>query len=182
MNKIVKTDDVKFFLKAIEERPNKVVLRPCVNVKKACRFCVDLITINRGADGHVWLYLSDDADKGYLDIWYKDSGAVLLKAIKKCPENVVEIIYGHMKALCVRLYFPEDYIEEIRKEGLVHLKVGDFEYTIVRVIPDTESFAVPAYYSVYDYTKSEDEEEVDDYKYTEEENEDMPPVMPLFDI
>lgn len=81
-----------------------------------------------------YLVLSDDVNKSYMQDWKKDVGSVFIKDCKKENLSAYYKYFGsNFEALLRRI--SDDEYDEFKDKGFVHLKLGDYYYMILKVIP-----------------------------------------------
>lgn len=119
-----------------------------------------------------YLVLAEDIGKSYMQDWKKDIGDVF---IKDCKRNNLSAYYKYKNfdngsEALLRRISDEEY-DDFKEKGFVHLKLGDFYYMLLKVVPPKGS---------YIDLDSEDEElilhinepeEEEEYKEEEEEQE-----------
>lgn len=125
----------------------------------------------------VYLRLSEAASSMYISKWHNDVGGVLVKAVKRNIKNVYELVTPTFKALIVKIL--EEELDDITTKNLDHVKMGDYTYTIIRVVDKDDT------YSSQDRTLPKEEyvredTEDDDYEYVEEPEDDSFTSMELF--
>lgn len=126
----------------------------------------------------VYLQLSEAVGASYSNRWHRDVGGVFVKAVKKHTKNIYELVTPTFKALLVKIL--EEELDAIALEGLDHVKMGDYIYTIIRVVCPEET-----YYSE-DLRLPKEEcdrtglDEDDDYEYVEDPEEEPLSSLELF--
>lgn len=91
-------------------------------------------------DGNTsYLKLPDDLPENYMKFWKEDVGKLLSKDMKKgIYSNIFLLETPEKKALLRKI---NECDEELCKEkGFDHITIGDFSYTILRLIPNEKGF------------------------------------------
>ena len=118
-----------------------------------------------------YLVLADDIGKSYMQDWKKDVGNVF---IKDCKKNNLSVYYkfknfdNGAEALLRRIS-DEEY-DDFKEKGFVHLKLGDFYYMILKVVPRNGSY-IDLETGDEDYFAHVDEPVEEEEEYKEEEQE-----------
>ena len=104
--------------------------------------------------------------------WKKDIGDVF---VKDCKHNNLDSYFkfagNGFEVLLKRI--SENEYEDLEKRGFIHVKLGDFYYMIVKVIPANETYCLFER-SDEDFTAPvETEEEEEEYKEEEQEIESL---------
>lgn len=78
------------------------------------------------------MHITEHFNKEYAKLWNNDVGKILIKELRGDNNNLYEIVTDTFKAL-VKL-ITKDEISEFKSKDMNHLKVGDKEYTIIKVV------------------------------------------------
>lgn len=108
----------------------------------------------------VILFLDDDYDEQYAKVWNHDVGNVLAKELRKVEPKLFELKDELFTALVREI--PGDDVDEQLMQGMVHLKIADKAYTIIKVLKKNENYL--SHERLIDY----DEEETPEKPHTSE--------------
>ena len=111
--------------------------------------------VKEGGKIEIILYLDEDYDTAYAKMWRNDVGEVLAKELKKAEPKIFEIKSDLFTALVREI--PSEKLDEELSRGMVHLKIVDKAYTIIKVIKKDETYISRDRY--YDYDIEVDDEE-----------------------
>lgn len=78
------------------------------------------------------MHITEHFNKEYAKLWNNDVGKILIKELRSDDNNLYEIITNTFKAL-VKL-ITNDEIDEFKSKEMNHVKAGDKEYTIIKVV------------------------------------------------
>lgn len=78
------------------------------------------------------MHITEHFSKEYANLWNNDVGKILIKELRGDDNNLYEIITDTFKAL-VKL-ITNDEIAEFKSKDMNHVKIGDKEYTIIKVV------------------------------------------------
>ena len=83
------------------------------------------------------LHLHEDIGKTYLKVWREDVGKLLTQDLqKKDRSRFYEFKTSTYKALLRRV--DDDSVDEMKELGFCHVLIGDYYYTILKVIGNKE--------------------------------------------
>ncbi len=174
MKKIITKEIISLVQNSYNEAAKVASDKPlCVPAELNSGFTIAIgrVKVTNGGK-NTYLTLADEVNKSYMQDWKKDIGNVFVKDCKKENLGVYYKYFGvGFEALLKRL--SDDELEEFNKLGFSHLKLGDYYYMIVKVIPanDTYSFfdRIDEDFTVPVETADEEEE----YKEEEQEIESL---------
>lgn len=86
----------------------------------------------------VILFLDDDYDEQYAKLWNHDVGNVLAKELRKPEPKLFELKDELFTALVREI--PSEDVDEQLMQGMVHLKIADTAYTIIKVLKKNENY------------------------------------------
>lgn len=93
--------------------------------------------IIHGEDYH--LHLHEDIGKTYLRDWNEDAGKLLTRDLhRKDKSHFYEFKTPTYKALLRRI--DDDKKDEMKELGFCHLLIGDYYYTIIKLINNNETY------------------------------------------
>jgi len=78
------------------------------------------------------MHVTEHFSKEYANLWNNDVGKILINELRGDDNNLYEIITDTFKAL-VKL-ITNDEIAEFKSKDMNHVKIGDKEYTIIKVV------------------------------------------------
>ena len=78
------------------------------------------------------MHITEHFNKEYAKLWNNDVGKILIKELRCDDNNIYEIVTDTFKAL-VKL-IKKDEIDEFKSKDMNHVKLGDNEYTIIKVV------------------------------------------------
>ncbi len=78
------------------------------------------------------MHITEHFSKEYAKLWNNDVGKILIKELRSEDNNLYEIVTDTFKAL-VKL-ITNDEIAEFKSKDMNHIKFGDNEYTIIKVV------------------------------------------------
>ena len=126
---------------------------------------VGLVTINIHPNG-CYLNLSSDVDKHYMLNWVEDIGEIVVNDFKhktdaKYFEFRTQLAVPEYKALLRRVR--DDEYEEFKEKEFIHFKIGDFYYTLIKLVPANKGYNSKdsIHYIPVETTVEEVEEEYD---------------------
>lgn len=86
-----------------------------------------------------YLDLHEDVGKTYLAVWNQDVGKLLIRDLrKKDKSHFYEFKTSTYKALLRRI--DEDQVKEFKDLGFCHVLIGDYYYTIIKLINNGEHY------------------------------------------
>ena len=78
------------------------------------------------------VHITEHFSNEYAKLWNNDVGKILIKELRSEDNNLYEIITDTFKAL-VKL-ITKDELDEFKSKEFNHVKIGDNEYTIIKVV------------------------------------------------
>ena len=118
-------------------------------------FCVRLgnVVIRKVGNSSI-IELDPSVRKETFDLWKKDVGKYLSKDLYHgVYSNLFELITSNKKALLRKI--PQNELPDIRLEGFDHVYIGDYHYTIIRVISSESNYS--------DFDRNNENTDEDDY-------------------
>ena len=79
-----------------------------------------------------FMKVTEKFNKDYAELWRHDVGKILLNELKTDDNNLYEIITNTFKALVKLINIDE--LDDLKSNNMVHLKLGDNVYTIIKVV------------------------------------------------
>ena len=158
-------------------KQSDVIFEPC---DISGGFCVRLgnIVIRKVGTSSI-IELDPSVKKDLFGLWKKDVGKYLSRDLSHgVYSNLFELMGSGKKVLLRKA--PQNELAEIRAEGFDHLYIGDYHYTIIRVIPINGKYSDP--------DENTEEEDYTQYSYISEydsndkvtEEEEIQQGMALF--
>lgn len=166
MKKIISKETIAFVQGMYREavaKSNKATLCVPADIHNGFSIGIGKVRVsNVGKDSY--LYVSNDIGKEYMKEWKKDVGGVYASDCKKNNLSCYyKFSYNGTDVLLRRI--SDEEIDDFESKGFVHVKLGDFNYMIVKVVLPEHSFvsfdSTDEDYSVVD-TSSDDEEEIEE--------------------
>ena len=135
---------------------------------------VGLVAIHIHPTG-TYLYLQPEADKRYMIDWQSDIGQLVATDFKhknftKYFEFRTQLVDPEYKAL-LRIISEDEY-EEFKDKGFAHLKIGDFYYTVIKLVSIDRDYNCKdnVQYVPTEQEQRAEENEEDEYDKTVEED------------
>jgi len=133
-----------------------------------CRaFTIGKVTMSRGNTRGVTVYTDDSFDNDYRDVWKNDVGEILRKELHKEFPELYILKDSKFKALLKKI--SEDELDLFKENGFDHIKIGDNNYTLIRIVKPNLLFSHKDDYNDYhiepkleSYIIEDDENEVED--------------------
>lgn len=111
-------------------------------------FYIGRAKITRQPGARIFLYFEEGFDSDYGNVWRNDVGGVLQKELKKQDPEIYELIDVNFRALMKKI--SEDELESFRDNNLIHLKIDDDYYVIIRIIKPNGFYSVKDMHNDYD--------------------------------
>lgn len=124
-----------------------------------CNFAIRLgnVVIRKVSAGSI-IELDPNVTKELFALWKRDVGKFISRDLrKKKYDTLFELRSGGKRVLLRKI--TQDELPFMRDEGFAHVYIGDYHYTIIRMIPDTGS-----------YLDADENTEVDDSMYSQYSN------------
>lgn len=138
------------------------------NFDEVRSFSIGRCTMVRNTDGTLNAYLDTTFDADYKKIWKADVGYVLTKELRKKEPMLYVMSDGRFKAL-IKLISDDEY-DRFKENGFDHFKMGDYWYTIIRIVKKDGGFQFKD--STNDYV-IEDENPYDQYEMFDNDKEQL---------
>ena len=131
-------------------------------------FYIGRVSVSRDAEGQVVHYLGDGCDTRYFMIWKDDVGFILTREMKKKDPELYIMSNNRFKAMLKRI--DDSELASFTENGYNHVKIGDMNYTIIRIVKPGSRFSerdtINDYFEEGDIdviVKKDDDEEVDKF-------------------
>ena len=123
------SNDIK---KLVQSALNSGVEPVKFELEQFTRFAIGDVYITKLKGEKPIMYITEHFSNEYAKLWNNDVGKILIKELRGDNNNLYEIVTDTFKAL-VKL-ITNDEIDEFKSKGMNHVKVGDKEYTIIKVV------------------------------------------------
>jgi len=120
------------------------------------------------------MHITEHFSKEYAKLWNNDVGKILIKELRCDDNNLYEIVTDTFKAL-IKL-ITNDEIAEFKSKDMNHVKSGDNEYTIIKVVTAKRYYCDKTDDYDVDFNIDEENREIinvndnDDEKYDEQKS------------
>lgn len=164
MKKIISKETIAFVQNMYREavaKSNKATLCVPADIHNGFSVGIGKVRVsNVGKDSY--LYISNDVGKEYMKEWKKDIGGVYSSDCKKNNlSDYYKFSYNDTDVLLRRI--SDEELNDFESKGFVHVKLGDFNYMIVKVVLPEHSFvsfdSTDEDFSVVDTNTDEEEDE-----------------------
>lgn len=124
-----------------------------------CNFAIRLgnVVIRKVSTGSI-VELDPNVTKELFALWKKDVGKFVSRDLQKKRYNTLFELHSGGKRVLLRK-ITQDELPFMRDEGFAHVYIGDYHYTIIRMIPESGS-----------YLDADENAEVDDTTYSQYSN------------
>ena len=116
--------------------------------------------------------ITEHFSEEYAKLWNNDVGKVLIKELRSEDNNLYEIVTNTFKAL-IKL-ITNDEIAEFKSKGMNHVKYGDNEYTIIKVVTSKKHYCDKTDDYDVDFDIEEDNREIIDASDSVDDYNDEP--------
>lgn len=116
--------------------------------------------------------ITEHFSEEYAKLWNNDVGKVLIKELRSEDNNLYEIVTNTFKAL-IKL-ITNDEIAEFKSKGMNHVKSGDNEYTIIKVVTSKKHYCDKTDDYDVDFDIEEDNREIIDANNSVDDYNDEP--------
>ena len=118
------------------------------------------------------MHITEHFNKEYAKLWNNDVGKILIKELRSEDNNLYEIVTDTFKAL-IKL-ITDDETAEFKSKGMNHVKSGDNEYTIIKVVTSKKHYCDKTDDYDVDFDIEEDNREIIDANDSDNEYNDVP--------
>jgi len=137
--KLISADMVKMVKHAVKGKSFNLVK---YDTDKYMIFCIGKVKVTKGEnEKKPILDLEEGFTKDYGKLWYNDVGKVLARELHKDDPLLYVFSTNQFKALLKRIDEEKDDVDWLAERGLVHVKIGDFDYTILRIVSRDGDFS-----------------------------------------
>ena len=168
MKKLISKETIAEVQKAYNELAEKN-LAQCKEYKfnNVEYFAIGFVTVVKHGTGCMF-NLKPEANKAYMSDWRKDVGNILAHDFRKnsAQGKYFEFKTNMTKTLLRRI--SDDELKEFKEQGLYHLKLGDYFYTIMIHTGIDTPYLLSAMNVADEDIPEREEDPDDDYVYTEE--------------
>ena len=171
MKKKLISNDIK---KLVQSALNSGVEPVKFELEQFTRIAVGDVYITKLKGEKPIMHITEHFSQEYAKLWNNDVGKILIKELCGDDNNLYEIITDTFKAL-VKL-ITKDEIAEFKSKDMNHVKSGDNEYVIIKVVTakkhycdktddyDVEFYAEEDNRDIIDVNDIDDDEEYDEPK------------------
>ncbi len=131
------TDDIREMVNcSIKNNP---VIEP-LDLEQNKRFCVGNVSMAVTSDGRIVSYLPDDFTQEQSKLWRADVGGVLVKELRQKEPLLFEHKSENFKVLLKKIRESEH--GDFKHRKLIHVTVGESEYSIIKVVDVTDTLYI----------------------------------------
>jgi hypothetical protein len=141
------------------------------------------VLVQKPLNAKPFISIPEGLNKDYMSLWNNDVGKVLLNELKKDAPELYELRAVNFTTLMKKVAHEEE--ESFMDKGLLHIKIGDFYFTIIKVISANSHYHQKTSDFDPDVYKAETEDEsriiiIDDPEEKKDEEEIVDNTFRLF--